>query len=69
LDNNKINLRKIRWDDTGWIDLAQDRDQWKFLVNMVVNLGFYKTLGNEVTFELSASQEAFISMKLVVFTK
>jgi hypothetical protein len=22
----------------GWIDLAQDRDQWKSLVNMVINL-------------------------------
>jgi hypothetical protein len=28
-----------------YIDLAQDRNQWKALVNMVKNLGFDKMLG------------------------
>jgi hypothetical protein len=27
------------WDGLDWIDLAQDRDQWKALVNTVMNLG------------------------------
>jgi hypothetical protein len=31
-------LREIGWDSMDWIDLAQDRDQWKALVNMVMNL-------------------------------
>jgi hypothetical protein len=26
------------WDGVGWIDLAQDRDQWRALVNTVMNL-------------------------------
>jgi hypothetical protein len=38
VDNIKINLRKIGWDDMDWIDLAQDRDQWRVLVNAVINL-------------------------------
>jgi hypothetical protein len=38
VDNSKIDLRKIRWDDMDWIDLAQDRDQWRALVNTVMNL-------------------------------
>jgi hypothetical protein len=32
-------LREIGWDDMDWIDLAQDRDQWRALVNMIMNLG------------------------------
>jgi hypothetical protein len=31
-------LREIRWDGVDWIDLAQDRDQWRALVNTVMNL-------------------------------
>jgi hypothetical protein len=29
VDNIKINLREIGWDGVDWIDMAQDRDQWK----------------------------------------
>jgi hypothetical protein len=29
VDNIKIDLREIGWDDIDWIDLAQDRDQWR----------------------------------------
>jgi hypothetical protein len=27
-----------RWDGMDWIDLARDRDQWRDLVNAVMNL-------------------------------
>jgi hypothetical protein len=30
--NIKINLGGIGWDTMDWIDLAQDRDQWRALV-------------------------------------
>jgi hypothetical protein len=33
-----MDLREIRWDGMDWIDLAQDRDQWRALVNTVMNL-------------------------------
>jgi hypothetical protein len=36
--NIKIDLREIGWDSTDWINLAQDRDQWRALVNTVMNL-------------------------------
>jgi hypothetical protein len=38
VDNIKIDLREIRWDGMDWIDLAQDWDQWRALVNTVMNL-------------------------------
>jgi hypothetical protein len=37
-DNNKMDLREIGWSGMNWIDLAQDRDQWRALVNTVINL-------------------------------
>jgi hypothetical protein len=36
--NIKMNLREIGWYGMDWIDLAQDRDQWRALVNTVMNL-------------------------------
>jgi hypothetical protein len=38
VDNIKIELREKGWDGVDWIDLAQDRDQWRALVNTVMNL-------------------------------
>jgi hypothetical protein len=37
-NNIKVDLREIGWDDRDWIDVVQDRDQWKALVNTVMNL-------------------------------
>jgi hypothetical protein len=37
-DNIKMTLRDIRLCGMDWIDLAQDRDQWRALVNTVMNL-------------------------------
>jgi hypothetical protein len=38
VDNIKIEFREIGWDGGDWIDLAQDRDQWRALVNAIMNL-------------------------------
>jgi hypothetical protein len=38
VDNIKMHLREIRWDGMDWIDLAQDRDQCRAIVNMIINL-------------------------------
>ncbi|PNF36118.1 hypothetical protein B7P43_G10966, partial [Cryptotermes secundus] len=32
-DNIKMELREIGWDGMDWINLVQDRDQWRALVN------------------------------------
>jgi hypothetical protein len=38
VDNIKMDLREIGWDGVDWIDMAQDRDHWRALVNTVLNL-------------------------------
>jgi hypothetical protein len=38
VNNIKMDLREIGWEDMYWIDLAEDRDQWRALVNMVMDL-------------------------------
>jgi hypothetical protein len=38
VDNIKMDLREIGWDGMNWIDLAQDRDQWRALVYTVINI-------------------------------
>jgi hypothetical protein len=38
VDNIKMDFREIGWDGMDWIYLAQDRDQWRALVNTVMNL-------------------------------
>jgi hypothetical protein len=35
MDNIKMDLREIERDGVDWIDVAQDRDQWRALVNTV----------------------------------
>jgi hypothetical protein len=44
-DNIKIDVREIGWGGMDWIDLAQDRDQWRALVNTVMNLRVSKNVG------------------------
>jgi hypothetical protein len=38
VNNVKIDLREIGWCSMDWIDLAQDRDQWRALVNTEMKL-------------------------------
>jgi hypothetical protein len=38
VDNIKMDIREMGWGGMDWIDLTQDRDQWRALVNMVMNL-------------------------------
>jgi hypothetical protein len=38
VDNIRMDLGEVGWDDVDWIGLAQDRNRWRALVNSVLNL-------------------------------
>jgi hypothetical protein len=38
VDHIQMDLREIGRDGADWMDMAQDRDQWRALVNTVLNL-------------------------------
>jgi hypothetical protein len=37
VENINMCLRQTGWSGMDWIDLVQDRDQWRTLVNMIMN--------------------------------
>jgi hypothetical protein len=39
-DNNKMDFQKVVCGGMDWIDLAQNRDRWRALVNEVMNSWF-----------------------------
>jgi hypothetical protein len=38
VDNIRMDLLQLGWDDVDWIGLAQDRNRWRDFVNSVLNL-------------------------------
>jgi hypothetical protein len=64
--NFKMDLRQTGGGGIDWIDLSHNWDQWRALLNMVMNLRAHKLLGSSsVAAELAASEEGLSSMKLV----
>jgi hypothetical protein len=47
-DNIKVDLQKIGW-GVDWIDLALDRDEWRAVLNQVINFQFPSDEGNFLT--------------------
>jgi len=37
-DNIKMDFQKVGYEDMDWIELAQDRDRWRALVNAGMNI-------------------------------
>jgi hypothetical protein len=45
-NNIRMDLRKIGWEFVDWMHLTQDRDQWRDLVNIIMNLRVPLNAGN-----------------------
>jgi len=47
--NIKIDLKEVSCEGMDWIDVAQDRDRWRALVNAVMNMPVPQNAGNFLT--------------------
>jgi hypothetical protein len=63
VDNIKMDLKEIGRDGVDWMDMTQARDQWRALVNMVLNLWVPQDDGKFLrAAQLAAPQEGLSSI-------
>ena len=45
-DNNMVDLQEVGCEGMVWINVAQDKDRWRALANVLMNLRFAQNAGN-----------------------
>ena len=48
-DNIKLDLKDTEWEAMEWIDLAQDREKWRVLLNTATKFRLQQSAGNSLT--------------------
>ena len=48
-DDIKVNLREVLWGGMGWVDLAENMDRWRALMNMLMNFRTFYNAGSCLT--------------------
>jgi hypothetical protein len=49
LENSKLDLEEVVWGGLDWIDMVQDRDRWRAVLNAVMNFRVAQNEGNFFT--------------------
>jgi hypothetical protein len=47
--NIKMDVQEVGYEGMDWIDLAQDRERWRALVNVLMNVRVLYNVGNFMT--------------------
>jgi hypothetical protein len=59
-----MDLKETRWESVSWIRLAQDKNVWMALVNVITNLQVQQNMGHFLkSRELLASEKKLFSME------
>jgi hypothetical protein len=66
-DGIRMDLREIGWGSVDWIQLAQDRDRWRDLVNTVMNLRVLAPRSQLVRLSPNARKYVFCGSHNVIF--
>jgi hypothetical protein len=65
VDNIRMDLGEVGWSNVDWIGLAKDRNRWRALVNLVLNLRVPRNAGKLSSGLASSGLSASVQLHIV----